>query len=87
MKEIALKTHMALGCCDFSRVDMIMDSDRNIYVLELNSIPGFTSCSLLPLAARYEGISFNELSREILSLAKYGKRNKCPGSDAFRCLA
>lgn len=59
--------HRALGCESFSRVDMLLDEKQDkIFVLELNSIPGLTSHSLLPKAAAYAGIGFSELCLEIL---------------------
>ena len=57
---IALKAHRILGCRDFSRVDMRMDYDGNIYVLEVNTIPGLTKRSLLPKAAMAKGVSFGD---------------------------
>ncbi|MDD5044746.1 MAG: D-alanine--D-alanine ligase [Candidatus Omnitrophica bacterium] len=60
-KEVGLAAHRALGCRGFSRVDMILGSDDNFYVLELNSIPGLTETSLLPKAARCVGIDFLKL--------------------------
>jgi D-alanine-D-alanine ligase len=58
----------ALGCRHFGRVDVLLD-ERNIpWVLELNSIPGFTSHSLLPLAARNAGLSFEDLCEKIIRL-------------------
>lgn len=68
-QKLALATHCALGAQDFSRVDMIIDSGGKPYVLELNSIPGFTATSLLPKAAHYEGLHFAALCEHILELA------------------
>jgi D-alanine-D-alanine ligase len=68
-QKIALKTHCALGAQDFSRVDMIIDQRGKAYVLELNSIPGFTATSLLPKAAQCDGIEFAPLCEHILELA------------------
>ena len=61
LQRVALKAHRALGLRDFSRVDMMADSKGHLYVLEANSIPGFTELSLLPKAARAAGCSFEEL--------------------------
>ncbi len=65
LQELALRAHQALGCQDFSRVDFMLSIDRQPYVLEVNSIPGFTETSLLPKAAQAEGISFAQLCRLI----------------------
>ncbi|MFH1645766.1 MAG: D-alanine--D-alanine ligase [Candidatus Omnitrophota bacterium] len=68
-QELGLRVHNAIGCRGFSRVDMILDEHNNIFVLELNSIPGLTSSSLLPKAADAAGISFGELCVRMCELA------------------
>jgi len=72
-QQLALKVHTVLGCQDFSRIDMILTPSGEWYVLELNSIPGFTSCSLLPLAAGYAGITFENLCEQIVLMARTGR--------------
>ncbi|MEI6144765.1 MAG: D-alanine--D-alanine ligase, partial [Candidatus Berkelbacteria bacterium] len=57
-QDLAVKSHLALGCRHFSRVDMIVDEKGNIFVLELNTIPGMTSESLYPKSAAADKISF-----------------------------
>lgn len=69
LQAIALKTHRALGLRDFSRVDMMVDGRGRVYVLEANSIPGFTELSLLPKAARAAGISFEQLCLQLADWA------------------
>jgi len=71
-QEIGLKAHKALGCSDFSRVDMIL-KDNIPYVLEVNTIPGLTAMSLLPKAAKAINIDFLELCQRIIKNA-YGKK-------------
>lgn len=68
-QELALSAHKVLGCKGFSRVDILMDAKTNFYLLEINTIPGFTEKSLLPKAARAAGISFPSLCKEIINLA------------------
>jgi len=68
-EDIALASHKALGCRDFSRVDMILADSGEIKVLEVNSIPGLTSTSLLPRAARAKGMDYTDLCVKILKLA------------------
>jgi len=70
-RELALAAHRALGCRGMSRVDMIVDP-QEIYVLEVNTIPGMTPTSLLPRAAQAAGISFPELVDRIIRLALEG---------------
>ncbi|MBL7197728.1 MAG: D-alanine--D-alanine ligase [Candidatus Omnitrophica bacterium] len=69
IQYISLKAHRALGCRHFSRVDLLLDQDNNPFILELNTIPGFMSTSLLPKAALYEGITFSQLCIKLLTLA------------------
>lgn len=69
VQGLALKAHHALGCSDFSRVDMILSEGGKPYLLEVNTIPGFTQRSLLPKAAQAAGIGFGELCQQILELA------------------
>ncbi len=70
MAKYAKKTFDCLGCSGAARVDIICDQMSNIFVLEINTIPGMTELSLLPDAASKMGISFDELVLMILELAK-----------------
>jgi len=74
VQETGLKAHEALGCRDLSRVDILMDLQGVLWVLEVNTIPGFTERSLLPKAAWAAGISFESLCDQILVMAL--KRNE-----------
>ena len=69
VKWIALRVHRCLGLRDFSRVDMIVDPSGRPYVLEVNSIPGFTETSLLPKAADSAGLNFTDLCVYLLKTA------------------
>ncbi|MCQ9208281.1 MAG: D-alanine--D-alanine ligase [Omnitrophica bacterium] len=66
-QKLGLLAHKALGCRGFSRVDMILSKGES-FVLEVNSIPGLTSRSLLPMAAQARGISLGELCLNIVRL-------------------
>ena len=68
-QELALATFRALGCRGFGRIDFRMTAEQELYVLELNNIPGFTETSLLPKAAAAAGIGFAELCDRIVKLA------------------
>ncbi len=81
LQHSALRAHTTLGCADFSRVDFILTEDGNHYVLEINTIPGFTSTSLLPKAAQEKGISFNQLCYQLIGLA-YGKKKEIKSTAA-----
>ncbi len=74
-QEIGKSAHVGLGCRSFSRVDMIMDKNSDMFVLEVNTIPGMTERSLLPKAASVMGLDFNRLCVKLLeeALRKDGK--------------
>jgi D-alanine-D-alanine ligase len=65
----ALAAHRSLDCRDFSRIDFIRDENGIFQVLEINTIPGFTSHSLLPKAAAEAGVDFEELCDRIVAMA------------------
>ncbi len=68
--QISLNTYRALNARGFARVDVILDEKNTPYVLELNTIPGMTPTSLLPMAAKKDGLDFDDLVQEIVSTAK-----------------
>jgi len=70
LQEQSLRAAQVLGCRDFCRVDWMVDGiTHEPFLLEVNTIPGFTSHSLLPKAAAQAGISFPQLCRRIVDLA------------------
>ncbi len=69
VQELAVSAPNSLDCRNFSRVDMILNKDDEIYVLEVNTLPGFTERSLLPKAAAAANISFVELCNTIVNIA------------------
>jgi D-alanine-D-alanine ligase len=60
-RDIAKRANDTLGCRDLARVDIMVDESNNPFLLEINTIPGFTPVSLLPEAARHAGIEFGPL--------------------------
>lgn len=74
-EEAALRTHRALGCEGFSRVDMFLVEGK-IIVLEANTIPGMTAQSLLPRAARAAGIPFSDLLHTVIMSALRRERTR-----------
>ncbi len=67
-QEVALATYRLLGCRGFARVDLMLErSSGELFVLEVNPIPGLTETSLLPQAAEAAGISFDSLIERILA--------------------
>src|SRR5690606_7130568 len=76
--ELALAAYRAVGCEGWGRVDvMLRRSDDTPYLLEVNTSPGMTGHSLVPMAARAVGISYEELCLRILASAalKVGGRD------------
>ena len=68
VRATALAAYEAVGCSDFSRVDLIL-GDEGPSVLEVNAIPGLTETSLLPQAAEAAGIGFDSLIERLLVMA------------------
>ncbi len=69
ISQAALDCFDALGCRHFARVDFLLGNDRIVYALEVNTIPGFTSHSLLPKAAAKAGLSMSDLCNNIVEAA------------------
>ena len=67
-RDITLAAHRLIGCRGMSRVDMIA-APREVYVLELQTIPGLTETSLVPRAAEAAGLSFPQLVDTLIRLA------------------
>jgi D-alanine-D-alanine ligase len=61
VRELALRAHQVIGCRDLSRVDVMLDEQHNPFLIEINTLPGFTPKSLLPKAAAHAGIDFGAL--------------------------
>lgn len=65
-QEIAIKAFKVLGCSGCARVDLMTDEEGSPFVIDVNTMPGMTETSLLPQAASYAGINFEELAERIL---------------------
>lgn len=65
-QEISLKAFQTLGCTGVARVDLMTDENENPFVIDVNTMPGMTETSLLPKAASYAGIPFEDLVERIL---------------------
>ncbi|MBA5605634.1 D-alanine--D-alanine ligase [Duganella sp. FT3S] len=71
MQRIAVQAYRALGCEGWGRVDVLLrERDNKPFLLEVNTSPGMTSHSLVPMAARATGISYEQLCVEILRSAR-----------------
>lgn len=69
LAELALRAYRALDCSGWGRVDVMQDGEGNFNLLEVNTSPGMTSHSLVPMAAKQAGLSFPQLVTRILELA------------------
>jgi D-alanine-D-alanine ligase len=69
LQYYGLKAHQVLGCRHYSRVDFRMTDTGELFCLEVNTIPGMTSTSLVPKAAQAVGISFEELVDKLAGMA------------------
>ncbi len=68
MENIALSAFTSIGCSGWGRVDFMMDKKFNLYLIEVNTVPGMTDHSLFPLAARNAGLNFEETVQHIVDL-------------------
>jgi len=70
LKQLAEQAFRAVGARGWGRVDIMLDGAGNPYLLEVNTVPGMTSHSLVPMAARAAGIDFEELVWRILAASR-----------------
>ncbi len=73
LQRLALRAFDSLGCRGWGRVDLMLDAAGRFQLLEVNTIPGMTDHSLVPMAARAAGLSFGELVVRILETAGEGR--------------
>jgi len=71
IQSTAKKVHQILSVDGYSRTDMIIDKNNNMYVLELNTLPGLTQTSIFPQEAKAYGLSFTEM---LTKLCEYADR-------------
>ena len=70
VQEIAVRAYMAIDCAGMSRVDFLLDRDTNeLYLNEVNTIPGFTKISMYPKLWEASGLSYPELVQKLIDLA------------------
>ena len=72
LRKLALDAFTSIGCCGWGRVDLMLDAAGNPQLLEVNTVPGMTSHSLVPLAAKQAGYDFNHLVGRIVEEARRG---------------
>ncbi len=69
LKKLAMAAFVGVGCEGWGRVDFMQDIKGDFFLLEVNTVPGMTSHSLVPMAAKSAGLSFDQLVAEILRLS------------------
>ena len=69
IRQLSVRAYIALGARGWGRIDIMLNKSGQPYLLELNTSPGMTGHSLVPIAARAVGISYEELVLRILGLA------------------
>jgi D-alanine-D-alanine ligase len=69
LADLAVQTYELLGCHGFARVDFMVPDEDEPQVLEVNSIPGLTRTSLMPMAAEAAGVEFEALAERLLATA------------------
>lgn len=72
LRELIMKSAAVLGCRGWGRADLMLDAEGRPWLLEMNTSPGMTGHSLVPMAAKAEGIGFDELCIAILEEAQLG---------------
>jgi D-alanine-D-alanine ligase len=70
IQDEALRAFRTLDCSGWGRVDLMLDHSGRPYFLEVNTSPGMTDHSLVPMAARHAGMSFEDLCMQILESAR-----------------
>jgi D-alanine-D-alanine ligase len=74
IQRIVLAAHRSLGCRGWSRTDLMVRAiDRKPYLLEINTSPGMTSHSLVPMSAKVAGMSYEQLCLHLLMRASLDK--------------
>jgi len=69
VRELGVECAQVVGCRGVARVDLRLSEDDEVYILEVNTLPGMTPTSLVPMAAAAKGISYDQLVARILDLA------------------
>ena len=68
-RQLAETAFAACGCRDYARVDFMLSGENELYLLEINTLPGMKETSLLPMSARCAGLEFTDLVREMVAPA------------------
>lgn len=69
IKDLSLRAYKALSCSDLSRVDLFVTKDNDVYVNEVNTLPGFTNISMYPSLLKHEGVAYQDLITRLIQMA------------------
>ena len=69
VRQTAETAYAACGCRDYARIDFMMTAQNQLFLLEINTLPGMKETSLLPMSARCAGLDFTALVRELVKPA------------------
>ena len=69
IKRMAKSAYLATGCCGYARIDFLMDKNGQIFISEINTLPGFTKISMFPKMMEVKGIKYKDLITRIINLA------------------
>ena len=84
IKELAVKTYKAIDCAGMARVDFLLDKDTNdLYINEVNTIPGFTSISMYPKLWDAGGLTYPALIEKLIELALERKQERNKSKRTF----
>ena len=70
IKKISLKAFAYLNCQDLARVDLFVKANGEVFINEINTLPGFTNISMYPSLIQNEGISYKELISKLIEMAR-----------------
>ncbi len=78
LQELSARCYEVCGCRDYARVDFMMSEAGDIYLLEINTLPGMKETSLLPMSASCVGLDFTALVREMIApaVSRFSERNE-----------
>ncbi len=69
VRKLSVRAFQVLHCQDFARVDLFLKDEREIFINEINTIPGFTNSSMYPMMWKERGVSFTELITRLIDIA------------------
>ena len=75
IQALVLKAYQVLGCRGWARADVMIDTQRRPWLLEINTSPGMTGHSLVPMSARATGLSYEQLCLQVLAAAALDNPN------------